>query len=492
MRAIAGVAERYGRGRLHLTTRQGIEIHFVRASDAGAAVRELESAGVTMGADGPRVRIITACPGSETCRWGIIDTKEIARRAGPHGTSPRRRRTSSRSPSRVARTTAPRRPRTTSGSWARSSPAWEEEACTDCGACVKVCPKSAIRKVNDEYVVDTALCLNCSRCTTTCPQGAWTVVRQGFVLWIGGTMGKTPRLATRMGGLIESEAELFSVIERAFACYRENGRRKERFGHMIDRIGLETVMGDATGSRALIPVDAPERSAPRVTVPIPERIGSGAPRHRARRSGHRTPRHYLPTGPRIIDAARIRRGGYPRAPRPPPAGQERVGCTETSPRPRYGGPRGGSARARIRRPWRVRAGDGRISPCSTCSAGSTFSPDRCSSSAFPATRPCSSPARLCSRWGSSWPSGPSARYEPGALTTTGPYAYVRHPMYTGYVLRICRPLPPDPQPPRPAALLAIPAQIAVARREEAALEARYGAAYRAYAARTGRFWPRMR
>ena len=41
-------------------------------------------------------------------------------------------------------------------------------------------------------------------------------------------------------------------------------------------------------------------------------------------------------------------------------------------------------------------------------------------------------------------------------------------------------------------LLAIPAQIAVARREEAALEARYGAAYRAYAARTGRFLPRTR
>ena len=41
-------------------------------------------------------------------------------------------------------------------------------------------------------------------------------------------------------------------------------------------------------------------------------------------------------------------------------------------------------------------------------------------------------------------------------------------------------------------LLAVPAQIAVARREEAALEARYGTAYRAYAARTGRFWPRLR
>ncbi len=41
-------------------------------------------------------------------------------------------------------------------------------------------------------------------------------------------------------------------------------------------------------------------------------------------------------------------------------------------------------------------------------------------------------------------------------------------------------------------LLAIPTQIAVGRCEEVALEARYGTAYRAYAKRTGRFWPRMR
>ena len=50
-------------------------------------------------------------------------------------------------------------------------------------------------------------------------------------------MGKTPRLATRMDGLVESRSELDALIERAFTYYREHGRRKERFGHMLDRIG---------------------------------------------------------------------------------------------------------------------------------------------------------------------------------------------------------------------------------------------------------------
>ncbi len=240
MRAIAGVAEKYGRGRMHLSTRQGIEIHFVRVSEIGPAVRELESAGVTMGANGPRVRIITACPGAETCRWGIFDTKEIAGELD-------RRFFGAEAPYKfkIAVTGCPnncaKATENDIGVMGAIVPGWNGTTCDDCGACTKICPMSAIRKVDERYVVDTTLCLNCSRCTTSCPQGAWTVVRRGFVLWIGGTMGKTPRLASRMDGVIESREELYSLIERAFAYYRRNGRPKERFGRMIDRIGLETV-----------------------------------------------------------------------------------------------------------------------------------------------------------------------------------------------------------------------------------------------------------
>jgi len=79
--------------------------------------------------------------------------------------------------------------------------------------------------------------------------------------------------------------------------------------------------------------------------------------------------------------------------------------------------------------------------------------------------------------------------EPGALTTTGPYTYIRHPMYTGYILVFSGLFPLTLNLIALLSLLAVPAQIAVAQYEEAALIARYGTAYRAYAARTGRFWP---
>ena len=54
-------------------------------------------------------------------------------------------------------------------------------------------------------------------------------------------MGKMPRLGTLLKKLINSTDELHILIERALRYYQKNGRKKERFGHMIDRIGLETI-----------------------------------------------------------------------------------------------------------------------------------------------------------------------------------------------------------------------------------------------------------
>lgn len=82
--------------------------------------------------------------------------------------------------------------------------------------------------------------------------------------------------------------------------------------------------------------------------------------------------------------------------------------------------------------------------------------------------------------------------DPGALTAKGPYARMRHPMYTGYVFVFAGLFPLTLNLIALLPLLAIPGQIAVARREEITLETRYGAAYRAYAARTGRFLPGVR
>ena len=61
MRTLADVAERYGSGRLHLTTRQDVKIHKVAIEQLYAALCELFEAGLSsLGGGGNAVRNIVA------------------------------------------------------------------------------------------------------------------------------------------------------------------------------------------------------------------------------------------------------------------------------------------------------------------------------------------------------------------------------------------------------------------------------------------------
>ncbi|ACL16482.1 4Fe-4S dicluster domain-containing protein [Methanosphaerula palustris] len=243
IRGIAEIADTFGKGQIHLSTRQGIEIHFVHGADLEKAKSELEAVGVTMGACGPRIRVITACPGTLTCRWGIIDTKEISgyldttyfREETPH----KFKMAVTGCPHNCAKATE-----NDIGVMGGIIPGWLEFGCNDCGLCVNICPTGAISREGSSYSLDLDKCINCSICTASCPTGSWVAVQKGYILWIGGTMGKIPRLASRLDGVIESKERLYELIKRAVTYYRENGRKKERFGHMIDRIGLETVKAE--------------------------------------------------------------------------------------------------------------------------------------------------------------------------------------------------------------------------------------------------------
>lgn len=240
LQKVAEVAAKYGREQVHLSTRQGIEIHYVHYSKLEEARLELEKAGIAMGACGPRIRIVVACPGHSTCRWGIIDTKAVAaeldakyfRQDTPH----KFKMAVTGCPHNCAKATE-----NDLGVMGGILPAWQRDSCIHCDLCVNSCPTGAIAKVNDEYRLDESKCIYCSICTSNCPADSWVAAQKGYILWIGGTMGKIPRLATKLRGLIESEAELYRMIDKVVAYYRENGRKRERFGHMIDRIGVEQV-----------------------------------------------------------------------------------------------------------------------------------------------------------------------------------------------------------------------------------------------------------
>lgn len=249
LQKVAEIAKTYGRGQVHLSTRQGIEIHFVHYTNLEVARLELEKAGIAMGACGPRVRIVVACPGESTCRWGIIDTKKVAQRLDDHyfrqDTPHKFKIGVTGCPHNCAKATE-----NDLGIMGGILPGWKGESCIGCDLCVSSCPTGAIYQENGEYRLDESKCIYCSICTSNCPTNAWYAAKKGYILWIGGTMGKIPRLGTRLKKLIESESELYGLIDKVIKYYQANGRKRERFGHMIERLGETKVKEDLLSGNA--------------------------------------------------------------------------------------------------------------------------------------------------------------------------------------------------------------------------------------------------
>lgn len=96
------------------------------------------------------------------------------------------------------------------------------------------------------------------------------------------------------------------------------------------------------------------------------------------------------------------------------------------------------------------------------------------------------------RMGNQWRM--AVTHEPGqVLITDGPFARIRHPIYAfSILLMLCTMIAVPTAPMLVLGVLHIALMVVKARNEERHLRASHGSAYDAYAARTGRFLPRLR
>ncbi len=77
--AIADVADQYSRGYGHVTTRQNVQLHFMKMKDAEAAMRRCDEAGLTTReACGNSVRTVTGCDCSEFSSKAVFDISPYA------------------------------------------------------------------------------------------------------------------------------------------------------------------------------------------------------------------------------------------------------------------------------------------------------------------------------------------------------------------------------------------------------------------------------
>ncbi|MDR1465940.1 MAG: 4Fe-4S binding protein [Oscillospiraceae bacterium] len=235
LRAIAEISETYGDGHVHLTSRQGVEIPFVRLQDVEAVKTALEVGGVHTGVCGPRVRTVTACQGSAVCPSGCIDTYPLAveisdryfGRELPHkfkfGVTGCANNCLKAEENDV-------------GIKGGYTVDWRAEACTLCGVCVKACRAGAITQTDSAIALDRAKCNHCGRCAKACPFDAWAA-EPGYLLSFGGTFGNLIARGEEILPILRAKEDVFRAADAALAFFDQYGRPGERFRLSIEREG---------------------------------------------------------------------------------------------------------------------------------------------------------------------------------------------------------------------------------------------------------------
>ncbi|MDR2499452.1 MAG: hypothetical protein LBD37_00045 [Treponema sp.] len=181
VRSAVAIAETYGAGQIHLTTRQQIEIPFIPAEKVASVQRVLEEADIKTFIGGPRARTVAACLGSAVCKFGKIETSGLAREIHQKY-------------------------------FGRELPAKLKIAVTGCkNNCARI-------EANDIGI-----------------RGA----DEGYVLYFGGCFGHETRVGKPLLPALAAREDALNVLEAGVDFFAHNAAKGERLGKLIERVGPE-------------------------------------------------------------------------------------------------------------------------------------------------------------------------------------------------------------------------------------------------------------
>ena len=251
---IQRIAETYGNGTVHITSRQGFEIPgipFEKMPEVNAALQSIiegtdinqETAGCGYPASG--TRNITACIGNRVCPYACYDTTALAQRIEkavfPNDLH-----------FKIALTGCPNDCAKVRmhdfGIMGMTEPQLDPNRCVSCGACVKACrTKSveALKPVNFRPQRDAKRCIGCGECVLSCPNAAWT--RSEAMYFRLTIFGRTGKKNPRMGEDFIKWADADSIVKIILNTYDyvkeyidpNAPGGKEHIGYIVDRTGFE-------------------------------------------------------------------------------------------------------------------------------------------------------------------------------------------------------------------------------------------------------------
>lgn len=184
---LAWIAQKYGSGEIHFTTRQGLEIQDIPAEKTDEVLKALADAGIPAGGTGPHVRTVSACPGT-ACRFGIIDAQRLAQRIFDQVKD---------------RTLTHKFKIATTG-----------------------CPNSCAKPITNDFGV----------------QGLRKEGQTAYVIFVGGNCGRRVRLADKLPFVCHTEDEVVAVLNDTLDWFCAHGQAKERLAAVMERLGVGTLI----------------------------------------------------------------------------------------------------------------------------------------------------------------------------------------------------------------------------------------------------------
>ena len=256
LRVIQELAETFGNGTVHLTSRQGYEIPGVKLAEMDAIkrhmadmIREIEGdCDVVLDQAEPGypvagTRNVSSCIGNRVCRFANCDTTGLARDI-EKAIYPNDHHL------KVAVTGCPndciKAHLQDIGIVGSVVPEYDENRCIACEACVDNCRRKISNALSIEDFRITRheeYCLQCGECVLKCPTGAFARALTVFRILLGGRTGKrNPRLANTF---IENATRqiALAVCRNVYAyigMYIDRSKPKEHLGYIIDRTGFDS------------------------------------------------------------------------------------------------------------------------------------------------------------------------------------------------------------------------------------------------------------
>lgn len=237
LRKVTDLADKYAQGQVHFTTRQSVEIPWVREIHYEAIQQEIKNTDLLAAPCGSRMRTIVACPGATVCRFGLVDTVSLA----------------SELDEILVGRDLPSKTKLGICGCANSCSKPQEndiglqgvmkpilgEGCVGCGACSMLCKASAINMEKNEPVFTKEKCIGCGRCMNICPERAIEAKHYGYHLYVGGRIGRFPQLGVKVVEAID-ESEVISYLEEVLRIYKNHANKGERIADVVNRIGIES------------------------------------------------------------------------------------------------------------------------------------------------------------------------------------------------------------------------------------------------------------